>query len=45
MKSVPVFERGLKYYNELTVQLITEVESEIKRTEKEVEEIQNVKKA
>ena len=36
LKSVPVFGRGLRIYNELTVKLIAEVESEIKRTEKEV---------
>jgi len=34
---VPVFARGLKFYDELNVQLIQELDSEIKRTEKEID--------
>lgn len=42
---MPVFERGLKFYNEISGQIITELESEIKRTEREAEGIQKVKEA
>ena len=45
LKNVPVFARGLKFYNELNVKLISELESEIKRTEREIDGIQSLKEA
>jgi len=32
LKSVPVFMKGLNFYNELNLQIIKELEAEIKRT-------------
>ncbi len=37
LKGLPVFYRGLKFYNELNVQIIQELDNEINRTEKEIE--------
>ncbi len=37
LKTVPVFLRGLKFYDELNVQHIQEIDNEIKRTEKEID--------
>ena len=37
LKVLPVFSKGLKFYNELNLQIIQEIESEIKRTEKELD--------
>ena len=37
LKTLPVFAKGLKFYDELNLQLIQEIESEIKRTEKEID--------
>ncbi len=42
---MPVFGKGLKFYNEQNVKIIAELESEIKRTEREAEGIQKVKEA
>ena len=39
LKNLPVFGKGLKFYNEINVQLIQELESEMKRTEKAIEGI------
>ncbi len=45
LKNVQVFQKGLKFYNNLNVQIIQELQSEIQRTEKEAENIQKVKEA
>ena len=34
---MPVFSKGLLFYNELNLQIIQEIESEIKRTAKELD--------
>ena len=45
LKSVPVFMKGLNFYNELNLQIIQELEAEIKRTQLEMEGIQSLKEA
>jgi len=39
LQNLPVFGKGLRYYNEVNSQLIQELESEIKRTEKAIERV------
>ena len=37
LKNLPVFSKGLLFYNELNLQIIQEIENEIKRTAKELD--------
>ena len=45
MKNLPVFGKGLKFYTELHLQIIQELESEISRTRLELQEFQLRKEA
>lgn len=43
LKNVQVFQKGLKFYNNLNVQIIQELQSEIQRTEKEAQDFEKLK--